>query len=201
MSKFDQIQQHLSTHIDQLSEILEIESRKLFLIIDYEKEKQSFIIIAYTDQTCTIKIKEIEQEIQNFDTAKIFTVNNPNQKEVGFIPIDGKNGLIGLGNSCCDFVIFNENDFCFVELKLNTTSERKINTNLNQAVEQLEKTIEYFDNKLHNNYLQLNLEAYICFSQFYQTYPRFSPSSQSARRSFQDKNEILLFLENQKTFT
>ncbi len=115
---------------------------------------------------------------------------------VGFIPIDGKKGLLGFGDSHCDFVFFDGNDFCFVEFKLNATSLKKVDENRNKAIKQLSNTIDLFDDKLAKNYEGLNLEAYVCTPEFY---PRFNSSWAGFAEEFLEKYGIPLFEINDKT--
>ena len=173
MSKFDDIKEILSNAFDNFSDVLEIEMRSEFSIIDYQG--QSFIIINHNldDNTFTIKLNGFDTDKNGFDITKLFNISNA--KMVGFIPIDGKKGLLRFGNSHCDFIFFDENDFCFVEFKLNATSEeeRAISKNREKAIGQLKNTISLFDFKLNRNYAGLNLEAYVCTPEFY---PRFNSS-------------------------
>jgi hypothetical protein len=171
MSKFEDIKELLATAFDKFSDVLEIEVRSEFSIIDYKG--QSFIIknISSDDNTFTIKLNGVDTVENGFDITKLFNVINA--KIVGFVPIDGKKGLLGFGDSHCDFVFFDENDFCFVEFKLNATSEeeRAIRKNVKKATDQLKATISCFDVKLAKNYAGLNKEAYVCTPEFY---PKFS---------------------------
>ena len=171
MSKFEDIKELLSNAFDNFSDVLEIEMRSEFSIIDYQG--QSFIIININsdDNTFTIKLNGVDTVKNGFDITKLFNVINA--KVVGFIPIDGKKGLLGFGDSHCDFVFFDENDFCFVEFKLNATSEeeRAIRNNRRDAIGQLKATISWFNYKLSKNYAGLNKEAYVCTPEFY---PKFS---------------------------
>jgi hypothetical protein len=171
MSKFEDIKELLATAFDKFSDVLEIEVRSEFSIIDYKG--QSFIIknISSDDNTFTIKLNGVDTVENGFDITKLFNVINA--KIVGFVPIDGKKGLLGFGDSHCDFVFFDENDFCFVEFKLNATSEeeRAIRKNVKKATDQLKATISWFNYKLSKNYAGLNKEAYVCTPEFY---PKFS---------------------------
>jgi hypothetical protein len=171
MSKFEDIKELLSTAFDNFSDVLEIEIRSEFSIIDYQG--QSFIIINHNsdDDTFTIKLNGVDSVKNSFDITKLFNVINA--KMVGFIPIDGKKGLLRNASQRCDFVFFDENDFCFVEFKLNAISEeeRAIRSNTRGAIDQLKATISWFNYKLSKNYAGLNKEAYVCTPEFY---PKFS---------------------------
>jgi hypothetical protein len=195
MSKFEDIdiKELLSTAFNNLSDVLEIEMRSEFSMIDYQG--QSFIIININsdDNTFTIKLNGVDTVKNGFDITKLFNVINA--KVVGFIPIDGKKGLLGFGDSHCDFVFFDENDFCFVEFKLDATSLRKVDKNRDKAINQLTNTIDLFDNKLVRNYAGLNLEAYVCTPEFY---PRFNSSWIAFAKDFLEEYGFELFEINYK---
>ena len=193
MSKFEDIKELLSTAFDNFYDVLEIEMRSEFSMIDYQG--QSFIIININsdDNTFTIKLNGVDTVKNGFDITKLFNVINA--KIVGFIPIDGKKGLLGFGDSHCDFVFFDENDFCFVELKLDATSLRKVDKNRDKAINQLTNTIDLFDNKLVRNYAGLNLEAYVCTPEFY---PRFNSSWIAFAKDFLEEYGFELFETNNK---
>ncbi|MBD2570172.1 hypothetical protein H6G59_20185 [Anabaena lutea FACHB-196] len=188
--------EHLSNTFPKFPDLLQIELREEFSVTDYKG--QSFIIISIQldDNTFTIKLNDIETIVEEFDSNKLFNVSNDTR--IGFIPIDGKQGLLGFGDSHCDFVFFDETDFCFVEFKLNATSERKVNKNRVDAIGQLKNTINLFDDKLEKNYAGLNLEAYVCTPEFYK-YPRFNSSWQELAEEFLEENGIPLFERNYKT--
>ncbi|MEA5528468.1 hypothetical protein VB638_02500 [Dolichospermum sp. UHCC 0684] len=193
MSKFEDIKELLSTAFDNFSDVLEIEMRSEFSMIDYQG--QSFIIknVSSDDNTFTIKLNVVDTVKNGFDITKLFNVINA--KIVGFIPIDGKKGLLGFGDSHCDFVFFDENDFCFVEFKLDATSLRKVDKNRDKAINQLTNTIDLFDNKLVRNYAGLNLEAYVCTPEFY---PRFNSSWIAFAKDFLEEYGFELFEINNK---
>jgi len=196
MSKFEDIKELLSTAFDNFSDVLQIEMRSEFSVIDLKDYGgQSFIIsnIQFDDNTFTINFNGNETVITDFDSTKLF--NTSNAKMVGFIPIDGKKGLLGFGNSHCDFVFFDENDFCFVEFKLNATSLKKVDKNRDKAIDQLTNTIDLFDNKLARNYAGLSLEAYVCTPEFY---PRFNSSWIAFAEDFLEEYGFKLFEINNK---
>ncbi|MBE9058913.1 hypothetical protein [Sphaerospermopsis sp. LEGE 08334] len=194
MNKFDDIKELLSNAFPKFPYILQIELRAEFSVIDYKG--QSFIIISidFDDNTFILKINGVETIINGFDSSKLFNIINATG--VAFIPIDGKQGLLGFGDSRCDFVFFDESDFCFVEFKLNATSLRKVNKNRVDAIRQLKNTIDLFDDKLERNYAGLNLEAYVCTPEFY---PRLNASWQALAQDFLEDYGIPLFESNNKT--
>lgn len=195
MTDFNEIYSHLSNHLDRFDEVAQIEDRQEFLIVDYKG--QSFIImeIQTDDHTYTIRLNGVDTVIDNCESDKVFHVSDA--KRVGFIPIDGKKGLLGYGNSHCDFVFFDASDFCFVEFKLNATSdnERAVRKNREKAIGQLANTINYFDGKLDRNYVGLTLEAYVCTPEFY---PRDDASWKTFAIEFLENYGIPLFESNHK---
>jgi hypothetical protein len=199
MSKFEDIKELLATAFDNFSDVLQIEMRSEFSVIDLKDYGgQSFIIIniQFDDNTFTINFNGNETVITDFDSTKLFNISNA--KMVGFIPIDGKKGLLGFGDSHCDFVFFDENDFCFVEFKLNATSLRKVDANRDKAIKQLTNTIDLFDKKLNGNYADLNLEAYVCTPEFY-LYPRFNSSWIALAKKFlEEDHDFPVFQINYK---
>jgi len=205
MSQFNAIQKHLFDTIPKISKFLQIELRAEFSVIDYSKLGTSCIVPIQSDNTYTIRQNEIEIVAEDFfDPTKLFKVSQA--KTMGFIPIDGKKGLLGFGTSHCDFVLFDEHDFCFVELKLNAEeiSEdnkdelraiRKIRKNREKAKDQLSNTIDWFDNQLAKNYEGLTLEAYVCTPQ---SYPRQNAAWEALATAFLEKYGFHLFEENSK---
>ena len=125
MSRFERFKEHLLNSFDRLNEILEIELRDEFSIIDIE-DKRSFIVVDKNldDNTFIICHNGINIIQTNFDITKLFNIKNA--QTVGFVPIDGTDAclmqLLEIGEKRCDFVFFDENNLCFVELKLNATS-------------------------------------------------------------------------------
>lgn len=114
MSKFQLIKEHLSNSFDKLNDILEIELREDFSIIDHKG--QSFIIVSinFENNTFTIKLNGKEIVEPNFEPAKLFNIKN--SKILGFIPIDGRKGLLGFGDSHCDFVFLMKMNFASLSL-------------------------------------------------------------------------------------
>ncbi|MTJ54744.1 hypothetical protein FJR38_19780 [Anabaena sp. UHCC 0253] len=193
MSKIDDIKELLLNAFVNFADVLEIEFRSEFSVIDHGG--QCFIIVSIQlDDEFTIRLNGVDTVRSGFEPTKLFNISNA--KIVGFIPIDGKKGLLGFGDSHCDFIFFDETDFCFVEFKLNATSPRKVNKNRVDAIGQLKNTIGLFDKKLAKNYAGLNLEAYVCTPEFY---PRFNASWQELAQDFLEENGILLFERNDKT--
>ena len=200
MNRFERFKEHLLNSFDRLNEILEIELRDEFPIIDIE-DKRSFIVVDKNldDNTFIICRNGINTTQTSFDSTKVFNIKNA--QTVGFIPIDGTDAclmqLLATGEKRCDFVFFDEYNFCFVELKLNATSERKrrVRTIRINAIEQLKTTITLFDLKLSGNYEGLVPEAYVCTPKIY---PRENASWQNLAEKFLEEVGIKIFEKDQK---
>ncbi len=193
MSRIDELKAHFQANFAEIANFWQIESREEFSVIDFKG--QSYLVLAVSDSNFTVSVNGEEISEDGFDSTKVFRVTN--SKTAVFIPIDGKNVFLGFDDSYCDFVFFDENDFCFVEFKLNATSKnpKTIRQRRYKAVRQLSNTINFFDEKLQKNYKELNLEAYICTPEFY---PRLDASWRELAQDFLEKDGILLFEKNNK---
>jgi hypothetical protein len=193
MSAFEAIKKRLFSTFVRLNAIFQTETRLDFSITDFEG--QSYIILESDETHFTVQINNELKNFEGFDENKIFVVKN--SKLIGFIPIDGKKGLLGFGDSYCDFLFFDENDFCFVEFKLNSlsTEPRAVRKNRKKAVNQLSNTIDFFDNQLNKYYEDLNLEAYVCTPE---TYPRNDTAWTAIEVAFLERYGIPLFEKRDK---
>ena len=202
MSRFEKFKEHLLNSFVRLNEILEIELRDEFSIIDIE-DKRSFIVVDQNleDNTFIISHNGVNTIQTNFDITKLFNIKNA--QTIGFIPIDsgieelGLMKLLNMGEKRCDFIFFDEYNCCFVELKLNATSEkrRRIRIIRTDDIEQLKKTIALFDSKLGRNYEGLVPQAYVCTPQ---TYPRENASWQRLAKVFLEEVRIEIFEKIEK---
>ncbi len=154
-----------------------------------ESSSDSFYI---TDSLDKSQIKTQEEE-------NSFKVINPSQKTIYLIPIDGKQGLLGLGVTYCDAVIIDEQYFCFLEFKFKASSiaERAVRKNRKKTIGQLENTINYFDELLARDYDGLALEAYVSTLPIY---PRANTAWQDLAVAFLEKNKICLYEKSEKEF-
>jgi len=194
MSKFEAIQKKLAEAFSNFEAVSQIElnPNPEICITDYKGQSYIIVNIQLSESLCSIIDEKTEKNI-DFDKAKIFKIINA--QKLGFIPIDGKTGLLGFGNSHCDFIFFDNQDFCFVEFKLNATSDKKINKKRKEAVDQLGNTINLFDQQLDNDYKQLNLKAYVCSPDFY---PRNDTAWDSFVSDFLETYGIDLFETREK---
>ena len=191
MSTFDILQNRLYNAFIGFKSCFSIDTRLELEIIDYQG--QAYLI--NENKTIVIQTKTGLVVVDVIEIDKVFKVSSIDK--VGFIPIDGKKGLLRFGDSHCDFIIFDNNDFCFVELKLNATSteDRAVNKNRKKGIEQLSNTIDLFDEKLGRDYSGLNLEAYLCTPK---TYPRENAAFKDLRVKFLETKGIQLFETDKK---
>ena len=133
------------------------------------------------------------------DIEQCLCIKNEANKSICLIPIDGKGGLLGYGKSYCDAIIFDVQSFSFLEFKLNATSlnTRAIRKNRRKAIQQLVNTIQYFDEKLAEDYLDLTLEAFVVTPQ---TYPRQDTSWQELSVAFLEEFGIPLYESQTKIY-
>ena len=137
-----------------------------------------------------IRIKEINQIAQIIDSSipnEHFKIENPERIDTYILTIDGCLKF-KTNQKKCDFSFWSTNDFYFVEIKdtINRTSPNKRN-----AVNQLEKTIQYFfKNKIDFN----NRRVYAVVSWSYNpSRPLASTTMQNHSFRFQKSyNTILL---------
>jgi hypothetical protein len=195
MSKIDELSDRISNCPDfqKFRQVSTVKQETDFVIVsDYQG--QSYIGTSTIDNgTLLIEFKGTPTIIQR-DDSKLFLVKNVT--ECMFIPVDGKYGLLGFGDSYCDAIIFDNQDFCFIEFKLNATSMNKVIKNRIKAISQLANTIAFFDTKLLQNYQGLSLEAYVCTPE---TYPRNDASWKELSINFLEEYGIPLFEMNEKT--
>lgn len=87
-----------------------------------------------------------------------FKVENPHQKEIGFLAVDACI-FSSYDASRCDCIIFTDESFCFIELK--SCKNKNESSNRQKAKKQLKTTIELFKSKV---VFETQLEAYICIT-------------------------------------
>lgn len=141
--------------------------------------------------------------VQN--TAPSFKVKNPKQLVVHFIAVD--QGLLSNSDNYkgkrTDCVLFNEADFCFVELKLDATSIKHRRERTLDAIEQIGATLEHFVEVFNHQAKDFmsygfNYEAYIAFRT--KVYPRDPASGKNRKIKFSKKYHVELFEQNWKEF-
>jgi len=155
----------------------QIVSDKNFYIIDDIKSKPAYIIS---------------------DNGEFNIINN-NEKNITFIAIDSC-----IYNSDddtrCDFAIYDENNFCFVELK-HTEKRTSWKRHRKKAQEQLESTINDFKSVAITDNKQL--EAYMCCTcKISNKNTKIKNASNQIERItyFEENLDTILYCDNQKEF-
>lgn len=170
----------------QTGNCLETRNEIIFWVDEYPDEiefernrKKSFVLI------------ETEDEL-------LFTVKNPTQKDVHFLAIDQgifwKTEKYKLGR--CDFALFDDTRFCFIEIKEVTLKHR--NKERLEAYKQLKETILKF--REHLDFGHYQIEAQVSFKSSRKIYPRQSSSNQDIAKEFDDELAVALFENNDIEF-
>jgi hypothetical protein len=160
MSRFNQMSELLKSVFTNVDKVWQLVKEGKASVCDY-KNDGSFVVQYDEDGLPFVMINERQFSIEFCYDSNTFVIDLGGQFCV--VPIDGRYGLLGFGKSYCDFVFFDETSFCFVETKLEASSlsESAVKKNRIKALKQLEDTINFFDTKLENNYVNLVLEAYV----------------------------------------
>ncbi|MGA0560747.1 hypothetical protein ACO2Q8_29040 [Larkinella sp. VNQ87] len=171
------------------------------------KEQLEQVIPKVSTNGCLEAISDLEFGIYDSETKRSyrqtdpngiihFTVENPNRKEIHFLAIDKCLFDDSEPIERCDFAVFDNRTFAFVEIK-ETDSSIQRSAHNRKAKSQLKATIEFFQNSI--SFTVKHLEAYVCVG---------TTESRPARRA-SDLNEILEFEQlgvalyhgNRKRFT
>ena len=125
-----------------------------------------------------------------------FTVKNPNHKEIGFLAIDKCIFMDSDKIKRCDFAVFDNKTFCFVEIK--ETNQRK-SENSRKAREQLLITIDEFKGKI--DFSDKRLEAYVVVGlDFKKVYPASKSQDLLSILKFERLGVTLFHDGNEKKF-
>lgn len=175
----------MNTIIDQIkaafvrcveNDCLEITNSEKIEIFDDEIKKRCFIRSEDTQPTH-------------------FTILNPSKKEIAFLAID-KCVFFDEDNwAKCDFVVFDDKTFCFIEIK--QANRRQRSKRKKKAIQQLKATVKLFTEKL--DFEGYQLEAHICFGGR-TIYPSRPARMQSVAFEFQKVFQAKLLEENEKKF-
>ena len=197
--KSNELTNILLLKINNLSVFLEKYSANEIFIAEYEDNRTCYLLknIDFDNNTCIIQVRSShgrEDAPMLFDRNIVFSIYNSD--EICFIPIDGKGLLKG---SNCDFIFYNERNFCFVELKLNVTSlqEQSVQGNREKAIQQLTNTIDFFDETLNRYYCGLTIEAFVATPDFY---PRENAAFQTLKVRFKETTQVDLFESREKRY-
>jgi len=151
---------------------LETITSEVFEIYDCEEEKRCYIATDYGQ----------------------FKVLNSSKREITFLAVDKCLFDDSDEFKKCDCIVFDNDTFCFVEIKACKFKQRK--SNKRTAISQLKFTIEILREKLD---IDKKLEAYLCIGMNPQNPPRASSSDR--KLEFIDELNTELFDGCQKEFT
>lgn len=147
-----------------------------FEVFDCEIEKRCFI-------------KKSAEELAHFH------IENPHEKSIHFLAID--NGVYPDDvQKKCDFAVFDEQTFCFIELKHSKPRKRK--ERRKRAIQQLRATIERFQQQC--DFEDYNLEAYASVGNLGLVFKSRLASHSSAFDEFDGELNTALFEGNSKRF-
>jgi hypothetical protein len=132
------------------------------------------------------------------DDENLFTVRNPSQKEVFFLSID--QGIFDrtktYSGERCDFALFDNFRFCFVECKDSVAKQRS--KEREGAFKQLKATIIKF--KEHIDFGTYQIEAQVSIKARRAVFPRKSCSRTDKVKEFEDELKVALFENNDIEF-
>lgn len=127
----------------------------------------------------------------------LFTVKNEQAKEITFLAID-KGIFLDTPNfpfQKCDFALFDDSRFCFVECKDSVAKQRS--KERNSAFNQLKETILVFKNNI--DFSDYQIEAQVSLKAR-RVYPRQSCSREDKVKEFEDELNVALYENNEITF-
>ena len=155
---------------------IKVSNKDIFFIEDSEKTKKSYIFYD-----------------ENKANSQFFSVTNPKFKEINLLQIDH---CLFFDNNKekCDFALFDDKDFIFVELKEKRANQRS--RGMKKAINQLKSTISIFKDNI--DFDKHNLEAYICVGK--QGKPGISAKKQDLQLEFEDEYSARLFFGCGKRF-
>lgn len=175
----------LNTFPCQTGNCIEIRTESIFWIDEYPNNNnistptgKSFVMIQTNDDL-------------------LFTVKNEQAKEITFLAID-KGIFIDSPKfpfQKCDFALFDDSRFCFVECKDSVAKQRS--KERNSAFEQLKETIVIFKKSIDFGSLQLEAQVSL---KARRVFPRQRCSRADKVKEFEDELNVALFENNEITF-
>lgn len=132
------------------------------------------------------------------DESKGFCIENPNGKEIYMLAVDQCFFTNRDAMKRCDALVFDEQVFCFVELKLGV--KRNLADEVKEAVQKLAETIQFFTNALLTQaHVNRNLwEAYVVTAR--KPFPQLRASFQSRQEKFASEYKARLFWDDRRLF-
>lgn len=130
-----------------------------------------------------------------------FSVLNPNRRYISLLATDHCFFSTDDREKKCDFILFDDIYFCFVELKLKAEPRNAKNEIRKKAWEQLGTTIDFFRQSFSRKtrkFFNFELEAYVVMRSH--VYPKHRIGLQARRTHFLDQYGVKLFEQNRKEF-
>jgi len=158
---------------------LETTTDSTFTVIDPAEDKKSIIYKGGIDTL----------------SPPYFTIHNRTNKPIGFLAIDHCL-FFDHDNEKCDFAVFDNSVFCFVEIKRG--SGRKKGKIRKKAIDQLRATIIAFD-KCNVDFTGYKREAFVSVG-YNESFPKVKSRSQDAGKEFEDDYNVELFQGSEITF-
>lgn len=158
---------------------------------------EKFFVI---EDSSTNKSSLIKKDTSKGDYSE-FEIENINKKDIHFLAIDNCIFDDSSDHKKCDFSIFDETTFCFVEMKTNATSlkDQARKKNKKTAILQLKETVKIFKEKIDFSKYEYSIEAIIC-PKYEELRPVATTNFQSAQLEFQKELNTILLNGNQKKF-
>lgn len=158
-------------------------------------DREKFYITENERTACSYIVDKNEK----CELDECFIIRNISKKQIHHLSVDAcfLTPEYGYEGSKCDFAVFDNEKFCFVELKTNAYSEKRVESTLKIARKQLITTINYFKEK-EVDFSEYSLEAYIVLKD--NLYPNTSADKQRRKINFYDKCEVELFEESETEF-
>jgi hypothetical protein len=165
------------------------------------KNASDFVVLEDTNNVACIEFIDDSVPIFIDDSVPIdgFKVSNLKHRNINLLATDHCFFADDDRIKKCDFVLFDDIYFCFVELKLNVT--RKPSDKIHEAQEQLGTTIDFLRNSFSQKskrFFNFELEAYVVMQS--RIYPKHPAGKAHRRVSFKDKYQVKFFEQNSKTF-
>jgi hypothetical protein len=164
------------------SNCLKTDSNSVFWIDEDDTTKISFIV---------------NQSTELVDEEVMLRVNNQHSKAINILCIDGCI-FSSADGSRCDCALFDDDKFCFCELKYDVKNTGTASKNLRKARnEQLSNTILSFKSKV-DFALFTKLEAYVVLKK--RLYPNRTARLSELKKEFWDKHKVEYFEEKDIIF-
>lgn len=149
-----------------------------------------------SENTITNKSFIVEHVTKLEDRETMLNINNPHSKDINLLCVDAC--LFSSSDSKrCDCAVFDDDKFCYCELKLEVQNIGTASKNLQKARLQLSSTISSFESKI--DFTQFSkLEAYVVLRRKF--YPNRPARLSELKIAFWDKHKVEYFEEKEIAF-